>query len=66
MSSKHQYLTNEEFSEAYDNKFELALYIIKIAQTKMSVGDDISLSRLLSDLRKEAHQKIEDRKAASK
>ena len=66
MSSKHQYLTNEEFSEAYDNKFELALYIIKIAQDKMDAGDETSLSRLLSDLRKEAQQKIEERKAASK
>ncbi|MDN3504339.1 MAG: hypothetical protein P0S95_02035 [Rhabdochlamydiaceae bacterium] len=66
MSSKHQYLTNEEFSEAYDNKFELALYIIKIAQTKMNMGDDVLLSRLLSDLRKEAQHIIEERKAASK
>lgn len=53
MASKH-HLTNEEFSDVFDNKFELALHIIEIAQNQMNVGDDVTLGRLLSEIRKKA------------
>lgn len=58
---KH-HLTNEEFVEAYANKFELALHIISIAQNHIRAGEEVVLSRLLNEMRKEAQAKMHESK----
>ena len=58
MVNKH--LTNQEFTDAYSNKFELALQIIDVAQRQMAAGEDVTLGRLLNDARKSAIAKLEE------
>lgn len=61
MAIKH-HLTTEEFLEAYQNKFHLALQMIHVAQSRMDLGEDVTLGRLLAEFRKEASNKIEETK----
>lgn len=50
-----QYLTNEDFASGpFNNRFELTLHMIHIAHQKIMAGEDITLTRLINDMRKEA------------
>ena len=49
-------LTNEGFSEVYDNKFDLTLHMIDVAHRKMMAGEDVTLTKLIIEMRKEAYQ----------
>lgn len=52
-------LTNEEFTNSFDNKFLLALHMIDIARQYIQAGEEVTLSRLILEMRKHAQLKKE-------
>jgi hypothetical protein len=50
---KMKLLTNEDIINTFDNKFLLALHMIDIAHGYINAGEEVTLGRLMAEMKKQ-------------
>ena len=55
-------LTNEDIMSSYDNKFLLALHMIDVAHHYIEAGEEVTLGRLMNEMKKQTQFKKDDAK----